>query len=97
MVYPTIVPLFTMVYSYLVGGLEHCFFFHLVGRIILTDELHHFSEGFKPSTSYHFPSGAGFCNHPQSEGIRKIRHGLIGDVHAIATVDYERVYPIIIP
>ena len=32
MVYPTIVPLFTMVYSYLVGGLEHCFFFPSSGK-----------------------------------------------------------------
>jgi len=29
----------------LVGGLEHFLFFHILGRIIPTDELHHFSEG----------------------------------------------------
>jgi hypothetical protein len=33
-------------HPFLVGGLEHVFFFHSVGNVIIpTDELHHFSEG----------------------------------------------------
>jgi len=35
---------------YLVGGLEHFLFFHILGIIILTDS--YFSEGFKPPTRY---------------------------------------------
>jgi hypothetical protein len=31
--------------SYLVGCLEHVFFFHILGIITPTDEVHHFSEG----------------------------------------------------
>jgi len=27
------------------GGLEHVLFFHILGIMIPTDELHHFSEG----------------------------------------------------
>ena len=34
-----------LVYLDLVGGLEHVLFFHILGIIIPTDELHHFSEG----------------------------------------------------
>jgi hypothetical protein len=35
----------------LVGGLQHFYFFHSVGNVIIpTDELHHFSEGLKPPT-----------------------------------------------
>jgi hypothetical protein len=30
--------------AYLAGGLEHFSFFHMLGMIIPTDELHHFSE-----------------------------------------------------
>jgi hypothetical protein len=37
----------------LVGGLEHVLFFHILGMIIPTDELHHFSEGVGiPPTSH---------------------------------------------
>jgi len=39
---------------YLVGGLEHDFFSHHIGNVIIpTDEVHHFSEGVGiPPTSY---------------------------------------------
>ena len=37
-------------HGYLVGGLEHVLFFHLLGIIIPTDS--YFSEGLKPPTSY---------------------------------------------
>ena len=39
-----------MIYTYigLVGGLEHFFFFHILGIIIPTDQ--YFSEGLKPPT-----------------------------------------------
>jgi len=30
---------------YLIGGLEHFVFFHMLGITIPIDELHHFSEG----------------------------------------------------
>ena len=35
---------------HLVGGLEHFLFSHILGIIISTDELHHFSEGLQPQT-----------------------------------------------
>jgi len=35
----------------LVGGLKHFLFFHILGIIIPTDELHNFSEALKPPTS----------------------------------------------
>jgi hypothetical protein len=41
----TPITVFPMRDSLLVGGLEHFVFFHILGIIIPTDELHHFSEG----------------------------------------------------
>ena len=42
------------IYIYLVGGLEHGFYFSIFGNVIIpTDELHHFSEGVDiPPTRY---------------------------------------------
>jgi len=37
--------LFLIEAAYLADGLEHFLFFHMLGMIIPTDELHHFSEG----------------------------------------------------
>jgi hypothetical protein len=31
--------------TFLIGGLEHFSFFRSAGNVIITDELHHFSEG----------------------------------------------------
>jgi len=47
-----------IIYSYLVGGLEHGFydFPYILGIIIIpTDELHHFSERLKPATRKPIP------------------------------------------
>jgi hypothetical protein len=36
----------------LVGGLEHYVIIHIMGRIIIpTDEVHHFSEGWRKTTN----------------------------------------------
>ena len=54
----------SMKWTVLVGGLEHLFFSHSVGNVIIpTDELHHFSEGLKP------PNGVlyGSCSNLQSQ------------------------------
>ena len=47
-------PLKLVIWCHLVGALEHDWIttFHLLGIIIPTDELHHFSEGFNPPTSH---------------------------------------------
>jgi len=37
------------IYTYLVGGLEHVLFFHILGIILPFDK--YFSEGLKPPTS----------------------------------------------
>ena len=39
-----------VVYQFLVGGLEHFLFFHILGIIVPTDS--YFSEGFKPPTRF---------------------------------------------
>jgi len=58
-------------YDNLVGGLEHFFYFSiLLGTIIPTDELHHFSEGLKPPTSNEYAhyverQGSMVCGSPQ--------------------------------
>jgi len=43
-----------LIISYLVGGLEHFLFFHILGIVIPTDT--YFSEGLKPPITYHILS-----------------------------------------
>ena len=63
--------------TYLVGGLEHFLFFHVLGILIIpTDELHHFSEGFKPPTRLL---------------LTIINHIITIDINHILTVYYQQV------
>ena len=51
-----------LIRNYLVGGLEHVLFSHILGRIIPIDE--YFSEGLKPPTSYWFSLMGCSCEIP---------------------------------
>jgi len=64
----------------LVGGLDHFLFFHSVGNFIIpTDELHDFSEGFKPPTSNSSPREM-FSSPQQTEKITwKLSLGVSGE------------------
>ena len=50
-----------VVIQFLVGGLEHFLFFHILGIMIPTDEVHHFFRGVQTTNQYYvlwiIPSG----------------------------------------